>query len=162
MSLQFLFLRLQDSLFCSTCWYQMLLQRKKSSKYTQNPNNHRQFYLFLVNVVIEKYKSHCLSQHGVWVPFWTPKPLKRTPQDTQSLLCRISKNLKIKLIIKNFHLFIIPMTLIYDIMPNFDKFIHVYGWNMIILWSPLKNWTPKNFTKANFRHPVSKSWLRHW
>ena len=33
--------------------------------------------------------------------------------------------------------------------------------NMSILWSPLKIWTPKDFTTANFRHPVSKSWLRH-
>ena len=54
------------------------------------------------------------------------------------------------------------MTLFNDIMPYFDEFIHVYGWNMSILWSPLKIWTPKNFTTANFRHPVSKSWLRHW
>ena len=51
------------------------------------------------------------------------------------------------------------MTLINDIMPYFDKFIHVYGWNMSILWSPLKIWMPKNFTTARFRHPVSKSWL---
>ena len=27
--------------------------------------------------------GHSLSQQGVWVLFWTPKPLKRTPQDTQ-------------------------------------------------------------------------------
>ena len=27
--------------------------------------------------------SHGLSQQGVWVPFWTPKPLKITPQDIQ-------------------------------------------------------------------------------
>ena len=54
------------------------------------------------------------------------------------------------------------MTLLNDIMPYFDEFIHVYGWNMSILWSPLKMWMPKNFTTANFRHPVSKSWLRHW
>ena len=54
------------------------------------------------------------------------------------------------------------MTLFNDIMPYFDEFIHVYGWNTSILWSPLKFWTPKNFTTANFRHPVSKSWLRHW
>ena len=27
-----------------------------------------------------------LSQQGVWVPFWTPKPLKTTPQDTQMSL----------------------------------------------------------------------------
>ena len=105
---------------------------------------------------------HGLSQQGVWVPFWTPKPLKRTSQDTQIFLCAISKNLNLKLIIEFFHLLIIPMTLFNDIMPYFDEFIHVYGWNMSILWSPLKIWTPQNFTTANFRHPVSKSWLRHW
>ena len=101
------------------------------------------------------------TQQGVWVPFWTPKPLKRTPQDTQNILCGISKNLNLKLIIEYFHLLIIPMTFFNDIMPYFDEFIHVYGWNMSILWSPLKSWTPKKFTTANFRHPVSKSWLRH-
>ena len=53
------------------------------------------------------------------------------------------------------------MTLFNDIMPYFDEFIHVYDGNMSILWYPLKIWTPKNFTTANFRHPVSKSWLRH-
>ena len=108
-----------------------------------------------------KTSLHGLSQQGVWVPFWTPKPLKRNPQDTQIFLCGISKNLNLKLIIEFFHLCIIPMTLINDIMPYFDEFIHVYGWNMSILWSPLQIWTPKNFTTANFRHPVSKSWLRH-
>ena len=30
--------------------------------------------------------SHSLSQQGVWVSFWTPKPLKSTPQDTQYCL----------------------------------------------------------------------------
>ena len=35
--------------------------------------------------------EHGLSQQGVWVPFWTPNPLKRTPQDTQKFLCEISK-----------------------------------------------------------------------
>ena len=29
-----------------------------------------------------KSLEHGLSQQGVWVPFWTPKPLKSTPQDT--------------------------------------------------------------------------------
>ena len=106
--------------------------------------------------------GHGLSQQGVWVPFWTPKPLKRTPQDTQIFLCGISKYPNPKLIIEFFHLLIIPMTLFNDIMPYFDEFIHVYGWNMSILWSPLKIWTPKNFTTANFKHPVSESWLRHW
>ena len=105
--------------------------------------------------------THGLSQQGVWVPFWTPKPLKRTPQDTQIFLCGISKNLNIKFIIEFFHFLIIPMTLNNDIMPYFDEFIHVYGWKMKILWPPLKFWIPQNFTTANFRHPVSKSWLRH-
>ena len=93
------------------------------------------------------------------VPFWTPKPLKRTPQDTQIFSCGISKNCNLKLIIEFFHLL---MTLLNDIMPYFWWiYTHVYGWNMSILWSPLKIWTPKNSTTANFRHPVSKSWLRH-
>ena len=108
------------------------------------------------------YLKHGLSQQGVWVPFWTPKPIKRTPQDTQIILCGFSKNLNLKLIIDFSHLLIIPMTLFNDILPYFDEVIHVYGWNMCILWSPLKIWTPKDFTTANFRHPVSKSWLRHW
>ena len=108
-----------------------------------------------------KAPPHGLSQQGVWVPFWTPKPLQRTPQDTQIFVCGISKNLNLKLIIESFHLLIIPMTLFNDVMPYFDEFVHVYGWNISILWSPLKIWTPKNFTIANFRHPISKSWLRH-
>ena len=29
---------------------------------------------------------HGLSQQGVWVSFWTPKPSKSTPQDTQNIL----------------------------------------------------------------------------
>ena len=70
---------------------------------------------------------HGLSQQGVWVPFWTPKPLKRTPQDTHIFLCGISKNPNLKLIIEFFHLLIIPMTLFNDIMPCFDEFIRVYG-----------------------------------
>ena len=61
------------------------------------------------------------------MPFWTPKPLKRTTQNTQILLCVISKNLNLKLIIDFFYLLIIPMTLFNDIMPYFDEFIHVYG-----------------------------------
>ena len=81
---------------------------------------------------------HGVSQQGVWVPFWTPKPLKRAPQDTQIFQCGISKNLNLKLIIEFFHLLIIPMTLFNDIMPYFNEFIHVYGWNMNILWSSLK------------------------
>ena len=70
---------------------------------------------------------HGLSQQGVWVLFWTPKPLKRTPQHTQIILCWISKYLNLKLIIEFFHLLIIPMALFNDIMPYFDEFIHIYG-----------------------------------
>ena len=72
-------------------------------------------------------EEHGLSQQGVWVLFWTPKPLKRTPQDTQIFLCGISKNLFLKLIIEFFHILIIPMTLFNNIMPYFDEFIQVYG-----------------------------------
>ena len=72
-------------------------------------------------------EGHGLSQQGVWVPFWTPKPLKRTPQDTQFILWGISKNLSHKLMIEFSHLLLIPMTLFSDIMPYFNEFIHVYG-----------------------------------
>ena len=77
--------------------------------------------------------EHGLSQQGVWVPFWTPKPLKSTPQDTQISLCEISKNLYLKLIIECFHLLTIPMTLFNDIMHHFDELLHAYGRNMSIL-----------------------------
>ena len=70
------------------------------------------------------HRRHGLSQQGVWVPFCTPKPLKRTPLDTQIFLCGISKNLNLKLIIECFHLLIIPI-LFNDIMPYFDEFVHV-------------------------------------
>ena len=30
--------------------------------------------------------EHGLSRQGVWFPFWTPKPLKSTPMDTQIFL----------------------------------------------------------------------------
>ena len=102
---------------------------------------------------------HGLSQQGVWVSFLTPKPLKSTPQDTQ-FFCEAFLKMSISSMkFDLFHLHVIPMTFYKEIMPYFDKFIHVYGWNLTILWYPLKNWTPKNLTIANFRHPVSKSWL---
>ena len=53
------------------------------------------------------------------------------------------------------------MTMWKDIMPYFNEKIHVHGCNRSILWPPLKNMKPKYFTIANFRHQVSKSWLRH-
>ena len=36
----------------------------------------------LIAMTIVVY-AHGLSQKGAWVSFWTPKPLKSTPQDTQ-------------------------------------------------------------------------------
>ena len=42
-----------------------------------------------------------------------------------------------------FFILLIPITL-HIFMPYFDKFIRVYAWNLSILWSPLKIWTPKN------------------
>ena len=50
------------------------------------------------------------------------------------------------------------MMLYNDIMPYFDKCIHVKGWNLSKLWSPLKMWAPEDFTSNYFGHPVSKSW----
>ena len=82
-------------------------------------------YLVLINLMYGPI--HGLSQQGVWVPFWTPKPLKRTPQDTQISLCGISKNLNLKLIIEFHHLLIVPLILSNGIMPYFDELIHVYG-----------------------------------
>ena len=55
---------------------------------------------------------HGLSQQGVWVSFWTPIPLKSTPQDTQIFLCGISLNVNLKHEIEFFHHHIIPMTFI--------------------------------------------------
>ena len=37
-----------------------------------------------VEAVVYYSSYHGLSQQGVRVPFWTPKPLKRYPQDTQN------------------------------------------------------------------------------
>ena len=132
---------------------------KYNTKWCKKPEND---WIPSKRVLSESYPIHGLSQQGVWVSFWTPKPLKSTPQDTQKNLWGISLNVNLKHIFKLFHCHIIPMILYKDIMPYFDKYKHVHGWNLSILWSPLKIWTPKNFTLANFRHPVSKSWLRPW
>ena len=42
-------------------------------------------------------------------------------------------------------------------MPYFNNQIDVYHCNLSILWSPLKNRTPQNFTIAYFGHTVSKT-----
>ena len=104
-------------------------------------------------MVLASRASGCLFGHP------NPrKPSLRTPPKIRG----ISSNVNLKHIIEFLHLHIIPMTLYKDIMPYFDTFIHVYGWNLSILWSPLIIWMPKNYTIANFGHPVSKSWLRPW
>ena len=107
------------------------------------------------------HKGMVLASRASGCLFGHPKPLKSTPQDTQKILWGISLNVNLKHEIEFFHHHIIPMTLYKDIMPYFDEYIHVYVWNLSRLWSPLKMWTPKNFTMANFRHPLSNSWLRH-
>ena len=120
----------------------------------------RQMFMKYCTIVLVLCLRHGLSQQGVWVSFWTPKPWKSTLQDTQFCLWGISLNVNLKHIIDFFHLHIIHITLYKDIMPCFVELVHVYGWNLSILWFLLKIWTPKTFTIANFRHQVSKSWLR--
>ena len=44
------------------------------------------------------------------------------------------------------------MALFNDNLPYFDEFIHVYGWNMSILWSPLKICPYLLFDKAILKH----------
>ena len=39
------------------------------------------------------------------------------------------------------------------------KQIHVYGCNVSILWSPVKNMMAKNLTGTVFVNPVSRPWL---
>ena len=117
--------------------------------------NPRQGLVGVWFMVLASRASGCLFGH--------PNPYREPLRTPKSFCVEFLKNLNLKLIIDFFHLLTIPMTLLNDIIPYFDEFIHVYGWNMSILWSPLKIWMPKNFTTtANFRHPVSKSWLRHW
>ena len=100
--------------------------------------------------------SGCLFGH----PNPEKAPLRGVVRAPKYFLWGISKNINLKNIIEFLHLHIIPMNK--DIMPYFDQSTHVYGWNLSILWSPLKFWMPQNFTIANFGHPVSKSWLRPW
>ena len=49
-------------------------------------------YLSLDSLLAQpmKCRQHGLSQQGVWVSFWTNKPLNSTPQDTQIFLWGIS------------------------------------------------------------------------
>ena len=122
------------------------------------------FFSFFAYVCIGQisYQQHMvLASRASGCLFGHPNPWKEPLRTPKSFSVEFLKKLNLKLIIKFFHLLIIPMTLFNDIMPYFDKLIHVYGWNRSIFWSPLKIWTPKKFSTTNFRHPVSKSWLRH-
>ena len=47
----------------------------------------RQMFMKYCTIVLVLCLRHGLSQQGVWVSFWTPKPLKSTPQDTQKRFC---------------------------------------------------------------------------
>ena len=113
-------------------------------------------YALATKVVSSAWPAGCL---GVFLHTQT---LKNQPSGHPIFLRGISWIINLKLIIEFFHLHTVPMTLYKDIMPYFDKFIHVYGWNQSILWSPLEIWTPTNFIIANFGQLVFKSWLRPW
>ena len=75
--------------------------------------------------LIERIR-HGLSQQGVCVSFWTPKPFKSTPPDTQFLCEEFLKMSISSILLDFFHLHVIPMTLYKNIMPYLDKFILVY------------------------------------
>ena len=70
-------------------------------------------------MVLPSRASGCLFGH--------PNPYKEPLRTPRFFLCGTSKNLNIKLIIEFFHLLLIPMTLLNDVMHYFDEFIHVYG-----------------------------------
>ena len=94
------------------------------------------------------YLFHSHSYQGVWASF--------VPLRIPNFLKENSWNVNLKYIIRWFHLHIIPMTLYKDNMPCFYKFIHIYGWNLSILWPPLKiHHTPK-------RWPVSSRVAWQW
>ena len=81
------------------------------------------------------------------MPFWTPKPLKRTAKDTHIFWCGISKHLNLKLVFEFFHLLIIAMTLFNDSKPYSDEYIRLwlkYEYIMI----PLKNLDTQKFYKV--------------
>ena len=113
-----------------------------------------EFRIVTLYTILASRASGCLFGH--------PKPYKKHPSGHPNCFVRNFWNVNLKHIFELFHLHIIPITLYKDIMPYFDKFTHVYGWNLSILWSPIKIWTSKNFKTANLGHPVSKSWLWPW
>ena len=113
----------------------------------------------VLSVVCERFSAisrHSLSQQGVG-----------RHSDTQTLKDHPSGHTKMFVLnflksqfqayncFIHFNLSMIHITLYRDIMQHFIiKKIHVYGYNLSILWFPLKNRTPKKLAIANFRHPV--------
>ena len=75
-------------------------------------------------VLASKASGHHFGCPNPWI----------TPIGTPNFLWGIYQNAHLKFIIKFVHLQIIPMTLYTDSMPYFRKSIHVYGWNLSILW----------------------------
>ena len=103
-------------------------------------SGHLTIALLKYNEDTHKHKNQVVtvtsSKQAVWASFG-PNPRKsplRTPK----------KVLKVYLehIFEIFHFNIIPITLYRSIMSYFNKYIHIYGGNLSILWSPLKKRTP--------------------
>ena len=107
------------------------------------------------------HTQHGLSYQSLGV-FLDAQTLKKHPSAHPQICVRNFLKCQSQAYNWFFHLHIILIPLYKDIMPCFDEFVNVYGWNLSILWSPLKIWTSENFRIGNFGHPVSKSWLRPW
>ena len=74
-------------------------------------------------------------------------------------------NVNLKNIVEFCYHNIIPMTLYKNSMAYFNKFIHVYVWNLSILWSglvPFDKIDAQQFYNCQFWAPSSQSWLRPW
>ena len=70
------------------------------------------------------HTAHSLLQQCIWASFGH-QTIKKHPSGQPKDFVRNYINLKH--IIDLFHLHIIQMTLFKDIMPNFDRYVHVYG-----------------------------------
>ena len=113
------------------------------------------------------YTQLCILTHVFRLlgRFWTHKPLKSTPQDTQ---IKIFLKMSISSWCLDQHTFefvdlhIIPMTLYkegyYALWWINSKMFMAEIW--VYYGPPSKIRMPQSLTIANFGHPVSKSWLR--
>ena len=100
---------------------------------------------------------------SIWLSLGHPRPLK-SPLTAPKILERNFYNCQFQTYNYFFPppLNIIPMRgCKYIVLPYSNKYVyHVYGSYQSILWSLLKNRTPKMFSNAYFGQPVSESWLR--